>query len=89
MTSKGFTNHRTGRYVSSSRAHQHVGESFGGYTKAYNQKTGKYYMQPSESVNANLVKSVFSDNSSIEDLLDLAIETYENKRMFSLLCSLL
>lgn len=28
----GFTNARTGSYVSSARAHQHVGQSFGGYT---------------------------------------------------------
>ena len=30
----GFVNHRTGVYVSAARAHQHVGQSFGGFTKA-------------------------------------------------------
>jgi hypothetical protein len=45
---KGFTNARTGRYVSSARAHQHVGQSFGGYGKAQSGKTGNYYMHPSK-----------------------------------------
>ncbi|NGM18134.1 hypothetical protein GMI69_07415 [Eggerthellaceae bacterium zg-887] len=42
--SGGFTNARTGRYVSSARAHQHVGQSFGGVTKA-RSSGGNYYMR--------------------------------------------
>lgn len=45
----GFYNHRTGKYVSGERAHQHVGESFGGYEKALSRSTGNYYMRPSPS----------------------------------------
>ncbi|WP_350453970.1 hypothetical protein [Slackia heliotrinireducens] len=44
----GFTNSRTGSYVSSARVHQHVGQSFGGYTKAKSSSTGNYYMAPSK-----------------------------------------
>lgn len=40
----GFTNSRTGTYVSSARAHQHVGQSFGGYTKSQSSTTGNFYM---------------------------------------------
>lgn len=43
----GFTNSRTGSYVSSARAHQHVGQSFGGYTKAQSSSTGNFYMTKS------------------------------------------
>ena len=43
----GFTNSRTGSYVSSARAHQHTGQSFGGYTKTHNSSTGHYSMRPS------------------------------------------
>lgn len=43
----GFTNSRTGSYVSSARAHQHTGTSFGGYTKTQSSSTGNYYMRPS------------------------------------------
>ncbi len=43
----GFTNHRTGTYVSAARAHQHTGTSLGGYTKSYNASTGHYSMRPS------------------------------------------
>ena len=43
----GFTNSRTGAYVSSARAHQHTGTSFGGYTKTHNASTGHYSMRPS------------------------------------------
>ena len=43
--SGGFTNHRTGGYVSAARAHQHTGQSFGGYTKARSATTGNYYMK--------------------------------------------
>ena len=43
----GFTNSRTGSYVSSARAHQHTGQSFGGYTKIHNASTGHYSMRPS------------------------------------------
>ena len=43
----GFTNSRTGSYVSPARAHQHVGQKFGGYTKTYNSSTGHYSMRPS------------------------------------------
>ena len=42
--SGGFTNSRTGRYVSSARAHQHVGQSFGGYAKAKSSSSGNFYM---------------------------------------------
>ena len=45
--SGGFTNSRTGSYVSSARAHQHTGQSFGGYTKTYNSSSGHYSMRPS------------------------------------------
>ena len=45
--SGGFTNSRTGSYVSSARAHQHTGQSFGGYTKTHNPSTGHYSMRPS------------------------------------------
>lgn len=44
-SSGGFTNSRTGRYVSSSRAHQHVGQSSSGYTKAKSSSTGNFYMR--------------------------------------------
>ena len=40
----GFTNHRTGAYVSSARAHQHVGQSLGGYTKTQSSSSGNFYM---------------------------------------------
>ena len=40
----GFTNHRTGSHVSSARAHQHVGQSFGGYTKKQSSSSGNFYM---------------------------------------------
>lgn len=43
----GFTNHRTGTYVSSARAHQHVGQSFGGYTKTQSSSSGNFYMSKS------------------------------------------
>ena len=43
--SGGFTNHRTGTHVSAARAHQHTGQSFGGYTKAKSSTTGNYYMK--------------------------------------------
>lgn len=43
----GFTNSRTGAHVSSARAHQHVGQSFGGYTKSYSPSSGHYSMRPS------------------------------------------
>ena len=46
MSNGGFVNSRTGSYVSSARAHQHVGESFGGYTKA-RSASGNYYMKES------------------------------------------
>lgn len=41
----GFTNHRTGTYVSSTRAHQHTGQNIGGYTKVRSQTSGNYYMR--------------------------------------------
>ncbi|MDO4437343.1 MAG: hypothetical protein Q4B77_05270 [Coriobacteriaceae bacterium] len=41
----GFTNSRTGAYVSSARAHQHVGQSFGGYTKTQSSTSGNFYMK--------------------------------------------
>ena len=47
MSKKGFVNSRTGSYVSSARAHQHVGESFGGYTKARSAASGNFYMKES------------------------------------------
>ena len=47
----GFTNHRTGAYVSAARAHQHVGQSFGGFTKAHSQSSGNYYMRPNKGIN--------------------------------------
>lgn len=43
--STGFTNHRTGAYVSAARAHQHTGQSFSGFTKAKSSTTGNYYMR--------------------------------------------
>ena len=43
----GFTNSRTGAYVSSARAHQHTGQSFGGYTKSQSSG-GNYYMRKSK-----------------------------------------
>ena len=43
----GFTNSRTGSYVSSARAHQHAGTSFGGYTKSQSSSSGNFYMRPS------------------------------------------
>ena len=44
----GFTNSRTGSYVSSARAHQHVGQSLGGYTKSQSGSSGNYYMRKSK-----------------------------------------
>lgn len=44
----GFTNFRTGGYVSSTRARQHTGQSFGGYTKSRSSLTGNYYMRKSK-----------------------------------------
>ena len=46
--SGGFTNGRTGGYVSAARAHQHTGQSFGGYTKSRSSATGNYYMRPTK-----------------------------------------
>lgn len=43
--SGGFVNARTGSYVSPARAHQHVGQSFGGVTKA-RSSGGNFYMRP-------------------------------------------
>ena len=43
----GFTNSRTGSYVSPARAHQRTGQSFGGYIKTHNPSTGHYSMRPS------------------------------------------
>ncbi|WP_165246692.1 hypothetical protein [Adlercreutzia sp. ZJ141] len=43
----GFINSRTGSYVSPVRAHQHVGQSFGGYTKSQSSSTGNFYMHKS------------------------------------------
>lgn len=45
----GFTNARTGSYVSSARAHQHVGQSFGGYTKSRSSSIGNFYMSSTRS----------------------------------------
>ena len=44
----GFTNYRTGSYVSAARAHQHVGQSFGGFTKSRSSSSGNFYMSPSK-----------------------------------------
>lgn len=44
----GFTNSRTGAYVSAARAHQHTGTSFGGYTKTHSSSTGHYAMRPTK-----------------------------------------
>lgn len=44
--SGGFVNSRTGAYVSAARAHQHTGQSFGGYTKTRSSSTGHYSMRP-------------------------------------------
>lgn len=43
----GFYNARTGAYVSPARASQHVGQSFGGFTKAQSASSGNFYMRPS------------------------------------------
>lgn len=43
----GFHNARTGAYVSPARASQHVGQSFGGYTKSQCASSGNFYMRPS------------------------------------------
>lgn len=43
----GFTNHRTGAYVSAAHTHQHVGQSFGGFTKARSSTSGNFYMKDS------------------------------------------
>ena len=45
-SSGGFTNKRTGKYVSPTRAHQHTGQTISGFTKVKSQKTGNYYMKP-------------------------------------------
>lgn len=45
--SGGFTNSRTGSYVSSARAHQHTGQSIGGYTKSQSS-SGNFYMHKSK-----------------------------------------
>lgn len=37
------------RSYSPARAHQHVGQSFGGYTKARSSSTGNFYMTPDSS----------------------------------------
>ena len=42
----GFTK-SNGTHVSAARAHQHTGQSFGGYTKTHNSSTGHYSMRPS------------------------------------------
>lgn len=46
MESDGFFNKRSGTWVSPERAHQHVGESFGGFEKTRSAKTGNFYMRP-------------------------------------------
>lgn len=43
----GFTNHRTGTYVSAARAHQRVVQSFGGFTKTRSSTSGNFYMKSS------------------------------------------
>lgn len=44
-SSGGFTNKRTGAFVSPTRARQHTGQSIGGYTKTRSSSTGNYYMK--------------------------------------------
>lgn len=44
----GFTNKRTGKYVSAARARQKTGQTFGGYTKTRSKKTGNFYMKKSK-----------------------------------------
>lgn len=44
-SSGGFKNTRAGTYVSAARAHQHIGQSFGGYAKARGSSSGNYYMR--------------------------------------------
>ncbi len=46
MASDGFFNKRSGTWVSPERAHQHVGESFGGFEKTRSAQTGNFYMRP-------------------------------------------
>ena len=42
-SSGGFKNTRAGTYVSAARAHQHTGQSFGGYTKTRSTSSGNYH----------------------------------------------
>ena len=46
-SSGGFTNKRTGKYVSPTRAKQHTGQTIGGYTKVQSKKSGNFYMKKS------------------------------------------
>ena len=48
-SSSGFTNYRSGAYVSAMRVHQHVVQSFGGFTKARSSTSGNFYMKGSSS----------------------------------------
>ena len=45
----GFTNAHAGSKVSSTHAQQHVGQSFGGYTKSRSSSTGNFYMSSTRS----------------------------------------
>ncbi len=74
MASDGFFNRRSGTWVSPERAHQHVGESFGGFEKARSTKTGNFYMRPDSGSGSSSSCSSFLSSMTeyqiINNLLD-------------------
>ena len=79
MSNGGFVNSRTGSYVSSARAHQHVGESFGGYTKA-RSASGNYYMKESSGNSTPYLPYLnITPANTMNELVDQMIDNaYQN-----------
>lgn len=71
----GFINPRTGKYVSSMRAHQHVGESIKGYEKAISKSTGNFYMRPTSAVGSYGLSNPFLE-IQVAALEAQAMQTY-------------
>ena len=82
MSNGGFVNSRTGSYVSSARAHQHVGESFGGYTKA-RSASGNYYMKESSGNSTPYLPYLnITPANTMNELVDQMIDNaYQNLYM--------
>lgn len=75
MNNDGFINSRTGKYVSSERAHQHVGENINSYEKRYS-KNGKYYMASTGEESGLISFLAHMQSLELEEkCLDLALKS--------------